>query len=598
MAPHAKRKALEEIDLNRAELPGAFTAKRRRTLQPPPRTSPRQCPQSAESPPPISFDTSHSAQTLGDDSEDNYDSFWHVLRERKAQLYLLQQQRAQPEVNMAGTESTTSSEKLARGLKKWKESYLHPRFIRIQEDTDLHAKPSSEHLKALQRLSATDKSERDTIGKGTYIEEFTKVLKEERREWASMLTGDHANEARWETDYWQQYFLKTSRQLDSMKTTKAPIIHRIPQASIAIAHDRAKLTPLIADKREDRRESGLTVNKLVWQPGLSSKGKADLLWYPDHQYAITTKYFVPGRQIRGLPFFRLAQTSYLPPHLLVEVKANATRIDWESTQNSLAFLTAYLLHERLILRFLSQNSDIEQSQPINVEDLHIHALSLCGAEAKIWRMHVRSGAGLTKLPIRYDMHLIAKLHSVNEDDAQQLRLWINAINAHAQAVTFQGLQQDFHSYDNLHESKETLRLQDIGFVYVESGDGEKMIAAKPLKELREAFRKGNIRADQRIGKSVIYEVDEDGTAREMANDVDPEPSESERSVAAVGSEHGEGASTPALDVHGGPVGNQQHQDTSSTKENTAATTTNAGVDAKEVEKRPLRRNGRRGQPKS
>jgi hypothetical protein len=555
MAPHAKRKALEEIDTNRARLRGAHastpTTKRQRALPPALCTPTCYCPRSSRPSSPISSEPPQSAQTFNGSSDYNYDPLWHVLRQQKAQLYLHQQQQAQPEVNMAGSKSMTSSEHLEKGNKRWKESYLHPRFIRILESSDLNGKLSSEHLEDMRHSSPTDKSERDTIGIGTFIEELTEDLLKEMQEWAFTLKKVQANEARWEIDYWQRYFLKTSRQLDSMKTTKAPVIHRIPQASIAIAHDRAKLTPLIADSPEDRRESGLLVDTIVWQPSFSSKSQADRIWYPDHQYAITTKRFASGRRIEGLPFFRLAQTSYLPPHLLVEVKANAKRIDWEQTQNSLAFLTAYLLHERLLLRFLSQNASIEQSQSIDVEDLYVHALSLCGAEAKIWRMHVRSSDNFTDLPIRYDMHLIAKLDSVDDDHAQQLRSWINAINAHAQAVTFPSLQQDFKSYDNLHKTKETTRLQDIGFVYVESGDGEKRIAAKRLKELREAFRKGVIRPDERIGDSVIFEIDEDGNAMEMPIGVDHTfltPPESKGSV-AVGSGEGERAPALVLDVH-------------------------------------------------
>ncbi|KAF2416662.1 hypothetical protein EJ08DRAFT_654687 [Tothia fuscella] len=509
---------------------------------------------------PLNDDYDYDHDHDNDCAEDyNYDPLWHVIRQQKAQRYLSVQeqrnQRQQPldSADMSSRPSTTTTENRAKGNKQWREGYLHPRFIRVQEGLDLHGKPSPEHLRDLQKLSnplsnvassplhlpTSERAsvEQDLVGEGTFIEEFTEEILREMREWAAELSNPRANEARWEIDYWQIFFLKSSRQLARKDATQKPVIHRIPQASIAIAHDQAKLTPLIADNAEDRRESGLIINS-VFKPNFSGKSQANRIWYPDHQYAITARTFAQGRQTYNLPFFRLVQPKHLPPHLLVEVKADAKPSDWIETQNSLAFLTAYLLHERLLLRFLSQNNSIDKGSCFNVEDIYLHGLSLCGTVAKVWRMYVRDGGDLEGLPIRYDLHLITELDTLDADLARELRVWINAINAHAQAVTYHELERAFNAYSDIHKGKDSARLQDVGFIYVSAGGkGGVRIAARRLENLRRDFRKGIIEPEEALGSTVIT-FDDKGNAREVPagpilRGKHLTPSESEGSVAAT-----------------------------------------------------------------
>jgi len=123
-----------------------------------------------------------------------------------------------------------------------KENDLHPLFIQIREKG--HTKNQSTPLKGTRQSSWTDKAERDTIGAGTFIEEFTEGMLEKRRGMAGFLLVHHAGQARWLNAYWRRYFLMSTQDIDNKEK---PIIHIIEQVPIISGHEQEKLTPLIVD---------------------------------------------------------------------------------------------------------------------------------------------------------------------------------------------------------------------------------------------------------------------------------------------------------------------------------------------------------------
>ncbi|KAF2419679.1 hypothetical protein EJ08DRAFT_665862 [Tothia fuscella] len=232
---------------------------------------------------------------------------------------------------------------------------------------------------------------------------------------------------------------------------------------------------------------------------------------------MTAGIFAPECHTEGAPLLRLAQPEYLPAHLVVEVKRYPSRVNWLETDNSLAFLTAYLLHERLLFEFLSQYDSVGTGRSFHVEDIYIHALSLCGTVAKVWRMGVEYD-GVAGSPIRYLMHLIEKLDTKNTASARKLRKWINAIYAHAQAVVYPKLEQAFKDYRSLHKAKETAHLQNVGFIYVRVADGRVEIEPRPLDDLQRDFRNRTIKSCVKLGLGLMTNADPQGNMTEVVAD--------------------------------------------------------------------------------
>jgi len=130
---------------------------------------------------------------------------------------------------------------------------------------------------------------------------------------------------------------------------------------------------------------------------------------------------------------------------------------------------------------------------------------------------------LTDFPIRYDFHLIATLDTEVVEEARQLRSWINAINAHALSISYPALQKDFKQYNNLYQSKETGRQQNVFFLYARTNaTRKKMIVAKPLETICKDFRAGKIKPEEQIGRSVIFDLTSEGKAKETRLDIDSE----------------------------------------------------------------------------
>jgi hypothetical protein len=94
---------------------------------------------------------------------------------------------------MAGSEMASKIPDLEKGNKRWKEKYAHPLHIQIREDG--HTKNQSTLLEDTRQSFRTDEAERDTIGVGTFTEEFTEDMLEERRGMAGCLLVHHASHA-------------------------------------------------------------------------------------------------------------------------------------------------------------------------------------------------------------------------------------------------------------------------------------------------------------------------------------------------------------------------------------------------------------------
>ena len=152
------------------------------------------------------------------------------------------------------------------------------------------------------------------------------------------------------------------------------------------------------------------------------------------------------------------------------------------------------------------------------DSLAVHCITCCGSKCKIWRMSIRPMKTSSDLePIRYDMQRLQTLDLEEPDHAQQLCDWINTLNALALTVQFDDIiaetKQVIANAAKLAATYSFSWTSKIGFVYVPGSPTK--IQAAPLNELRNAYNRGEIKAEERIGNTVVQEWDEAGRPLEV-----------------------------------------------------------------------------------
>ncbi|KAF2807478.1 uncharacterized protein BDZ99DRAFT_478950 [Mytilinidion resinicola] len=467
-----------------------------------------------------------------DADEQNYDHLWHIIRERKAQRYLSEAAMERLDQEKAEETGSTTTAKARKDQQLFAEEMLHPRWIAIKRN-----KPSSDPQHRLRQLVHEFLSRNDTPFEGleslvgrlhVNIDEIEQRRIRSRLEY---LNASHASEAQWESDLWRHWFLKGSVQTpDSDPIESKPFMGRVVQAKMSLSIRRGAVLPPLLASADDRRASGLHVAKIPWDPDLRKNKGNQERWYPDYLYAVSQSSLATrgndyyAHEVENtLPAFRIAQHSYLPASWLAEIKSADTELNHLAAENYLAFMSAYLLHERLILRWLTKNNCKGSINAVEIDDsLAIHCISCCGPICKIWRMSIRprpDPSSSPLKPVRYDMQRLDTLDIRNNRGVSRLGDWINILNAFGLTAQLGGIAADLEAIDaNPPVSDEYSWASEKGFVYnpVSEGNSEGIhILAVPLKELRNAYTKGTIKADEYIGNKVVQEWNSEGVPLEV-----------------------------------------------------------------------------------
>lgn len=476
-----------------------------------------------------------AADTVSHSEHYNCDHIWDLIRELKAKQYTsnLCLTNLCPATMDAKDDFTiiTTTTQPRKEQQRYAEEMLHPRWIAIKRKKDRIAKPLLEIQTCVRKALREGQSPdfKSTIEDELFasISDKHRVLIKSR---LKDLKESRASELQWEARLWRRWFLKDSlRDLDGDPSDSEPFMGQIVQAKMSLSGDGGVLPPLLASSN-DRRESRLVVASVPWAPDLIKQKGNHILWYPDYLYAVSLSSLrrqIPDFDVDELPAFRLAQYKYLPGNWIAEIKSEDTQANHLAAEQYSAFISAYLLHERLLLHWIAKNESIESNNPVEFNDnLAIHCITCCGSVCKIWRMSVRANTGLDHEPIRYDMQILDTLDLETDNRDQRLCDWINAFNALALTVQFKDIITDLQGIqanESLLSSANKSRLSPtiphtyswtskVGFVYNAGSATE--ICVAPLSDLRKAYKNGEIKADEQIGDKVI-EWDEKGQPLEV-----------------------------------------------------------------------------------
>ena len=483
--------------------------------------------------PPLTEELTPRADTVSHREHHNYDHLWTLIRERKIKQLSLKQRpiRVDADELSAYTGETTPTQ-AKKEQQRFAEEVLHPRWIAIRRDQDLGANSLSRVQKIVREaldgnIESTQHSPdfKSIIGDELFasIDEGQEAL---IKSWLSFLKTSKSSEAQWESRLWRRWFLKdTSHTPPNRKPSNSkPFMGQIVQAQMSLSSDGSVIPPLLASG-DARRESRRVIAPVPWHPNLKEKKAGHVLWYLDYLYAVSQSSlelrfeFRNIQQLRQLPAFRLAQKGYLPGNWLAEIKDEDADAKHLAAENYSALMSAFLLHERLLLHWIAKNDNAKSNNPVKLDDsLAIHCITCCGEVCKIWRMSIRIKETSSDLePVRYDMRLLDTFDI--ELESQRLCDWINALNALALTAQFEGIIEDLkeiYAYVP-HLSPEAdqafLWTSRMGFVY-KAGSGTEICVA-PLSEIHRAYSKGKIVAEQPIGDKVVDGWDKEGRALEV-----------------------------------------------------------------------------------
>lgn len=473
-----------------------------------------------------------AADTVSHDEHYNCDHIWDLIRESKVKQYpsnLCLANLCPATMNAKDNGSVvTTTVQPRKEDQKFAEQVLHPRWIAIQRN-DRAVNPLSVIQKIGQKASDGDSEStqqppnlKSIIGDELFanINEGHEVLISKLR----FLKKSQASEPQWEARLWRRWFFKDSiREPDDKPSDLKPFMGQIVQAQMSLASGGAVLPPLLASP-DNRRKSGLVVALVPWHPNLDQKGN-HILRYPDYLYAVSQSSLrlddeLVNFRVDNLPAFRLAQYKCLPANWIAEIKSEDTAANHLAAEHYCAFMSAYLLHERLLLHWIAKNESIKSNNPVEFnDDLAVYCITCCGSACRIWRTSIRTKEINSDLePVRYDMRILDDLDLDEDDGSQRLCDWINALNALALTVQFEGIIADLKGIQ-ANESRLPSAIPNnyswtskIGFVYSEGSVTEIRVA--PLSELRKAYNNGDIKAHEQIGDKVIV-WDEEGQPLEV-----------------------------------------------------------------------------------
>lgn len=468
----------------------------------------------------------HAVRPLGHhyDCDYDYDDLWKRIREEKPcsqsrrQIFKMSHRDAES----LTTESTaTTTKQPEKGDKtKYAEQMLHPRWIAIQD-----AKTSSqlENFQA-QLLEGLARRRFNFEGGQTALtEDISRVIgplevqlevadktdnsdSHKIKRQVEYLESVAALESQWQVKLWQRYFLKdcdgTPQDLDLVSCA-----YQIPQARMLFDGD-CTLPPLLATT-EHRRKSRRKVSGTPWDPDLTKAKDGVVLWYPDYAYSLALDNLTL-ESINSLPGIRHAPRECAPSYLLVEVKRS---IDYEpAAKHYMAFLGAYTIHERLLLRLAASNKRTATDHPIHLDpSLSVYILTCCGKVCKVWKMHIReisrADRGRGQEPIRYDLKFldVMDVSSIRQQD--KLKRWINYIHYYGSTTHFEALKSDAAAAKKLQGLDAVDWMGNLAFIY--DNDAGNTVRAVRCSDLQKAYGRGDLTPERAVSRNVVEFVGEE-----------------------------------------------------------------------------------------
>jgi hypothetical protein len=257
------------------------------------------------------------------------------------------------------------------------------------------------------------------------------------------------NEAMHEAEY-RRYFLK-SGLYGSINT----VCRCIQKKMIVDGSKQRTWMPLPAVI--DRRESGIIPSTMVWDivnkayPGKvgNSKGQ-DTYFIPDHLYAVNGRDKMEQDNINSyvghLPGFLLMEErdGMKPPYLIQESKDHKDK-EREARQY-LSLLTASALHDRMLLRWLSDEAQKTEMIALDPE-FCIYGMTCCGVLVTLYKMSIRdvwSNFDTSKVgkPVRYDFVRVENFTLSRHSHCTRLSDWMNTLHFYAQTSLAESMMQD------------------------------------------------------------------------------------------------------------------------------------------------------------
>jgi hypothetical protein len=449
----------------------------------------------------------------------DYDELWKQIREGKQHiLYTEPSAEMKDDTSSITTiQTNTTTVQPDKQSRSYGEQMLHPRWIAIQEKkTNLRLAAFEEYLGIHNRSAETA----ETFA-ATTLEIIKPLLlqldgKDQERveDQIKYLQSSKAIEAQWENNLWRRFFFRYA-DLTPMHPDVPPCGHQIAQARMSFNNECA-LPPLLAT-RDSRRESRIIISETPWDPDLEKSGKdGTILWYPDYLYAVSLSSLRLD-SINSLPAIRLAQHECAPAYLLIEIKSSAEK-EFAAKQY-MAFLGAYTLHERLLLRLAASttvNTAMVDIASLEIDQsLSLYIMTCCGTVCKIWNMHVRempqnslSNNDKTSLqPIRYDLELLEEIDIQDRRKHAKLAQWINNIHYFGSTKHLDSLRIDAAEAQKLQGSNTMDWTTEYAFVYDytnRDGDGSwRRIRPVRKAEMQKAYDREEFVPEEKVAREVV-----------------------------------------------------------------------------------------------
>jgi hypothetical protein len=207
----------------------------------------------------------------------------------------------------------------------------------------------------------------------------------------------------------------------------------------------------------DRRKSGLAPSTMVWDfvhkvyPGKAGNSKdQDKYFILDHIYAVNGRDEAEQDTIalyaEYLPGFLLMEErdGMKPPYLIQESKDHKGK-EREARQY-LSLLTASALHDRMLLRWLSDEAQ-ETDMIVLDPELCIYGMTCCGVLVTLYKMSIRdiwSNPSTSKVgdPVRCDFVSVEKFFLNKPSNCTRLSNWMNILHYYGRTTLAESMMQD------------------------------------------------------------------------------------------------------------------------------------------------------------
>jgi hypothetical protein len=367
---------------------------------------------------------------------------------------------------------------------------------------------------------------------------------------------DNQNEAMHEVEY-RKYFLK-SGPYRSINT-----VCRCVQKKMIVDGSEQRTwipRPVVTD----RRKSGLAPSTKVWDfvhkvyPGKAGNKDQDKYFIPDHIYAVNGRDEAEQETIalyaEQLPGFLLMaeRGGMKPPYLIQESKDHKGK-EREARQY-LSLLAASVLHDRMLLRWLSDEAEETQTIALDPE-LCIYGMTCCGVLVTLYKMSIRdiwSKTSTSKVgdPVRYDFVSVENFFLDIPSDCTRLSNWMNTLHYYGRTTLAESMMQDGgEAYSGMKITLEDWREQasQVVFCY-----GKEPNTATFNAKYTDTGNKDNDKGDDEGGGGHEDDEDDGGHEGEGGHEGD-EGDEGDEGHGGDGDDEGDGGD-------GGHEGHKGHED--------------------------------------